>query len=78
MTRYRLNTTKCVFKWPKKPQKVSKFKNQTLFTLSDPPPLLGLIHILDKLILFKRAVDLFYPVNGTTGKTANLFQPKIL
>ena len=44
MTRYRLNTTKYVLKWPKKHQKVPKFNKITLSTLSDPPPL-GLIHI---------------------------------
>ena len=39
MARYRLNTTKCVLKWPKKHQNAPTFNNITLSTLSDPPPL---------------------------------------
>ena len=44
MTRYRLNNTKYVLKWPKKHLKVPKFNKITLSTLYDPPPL-RLIHI---------------------------------
>ena len=36
MARYRLNTTKCVFKWSKKHQKVPKFNNKNLPTFFDP------------------------------------------
>ena len=51
MARYRLNTTKYVLKGPKKHQKVPIFNKITLFTLSDPPPPLGLSTFL-KLIIF--------------------------
>ena len=44
MAIYRLNTTKCVLKWPKKHQKLSKFNKITLSTLSNPNHPLGLIH----------------------------------
>ena len=42
MAKYRLNTTKCVLKWPKKHQKVPIFNKITLSTWSAPP--LRLIH----------------------------------
>ena len=59
ITRHRLNTTIICNRIAKKREKVLKFNKNTLSTLSDPPPLLGL-SIFFKLIIFTLRI-FFYP-----------------